>query len=68
MTTEERMLKYKMRKDRADVISYAADIFLEVADNCNAHTILVPTIGLGDGIIDSLYAQDIAIQDGAMME
>lgn len=55
LTTEERMVKYNLRPDRADVISHAADIFLEVAAQTGAQVILVPTIGLVDGIIDSLY-------------
>lgn len=57
LTTEERMAKYKLRPDRADVITHAADIFLEVAGHTGARTILVPTIGLSDGIIDSLYVK-----------
>lgn len=62
MSTEERIAKFNLRPDRADVISYAADIFLEVATQTQATTILVPTIGLVDGIIDSLYAQDKIIR------
>ena len=57
LTTEERMAKYKLRPDRADVITHAADIFMEVAGHTGARTILVPTIGLSDGIIDSLYVK-----------
>lgn len=58
MTPEERVAKFRMRPDRADVITFAGDIFLEVAADSGAETILVPTIGLADGIIDSLYAED----------
>ena len=57
LSTEERMAKYKLRPDRADVITHAADIFLEIAGHTGAQTILVPTIGLSDGIIDSLYVK-----------
>ena len=57
--TEERIQKFSLRPDRADVITHAADIFLEVATHAAAKMILVPTIGLVDGIIDNLYAQDI---------
>ncbi len=49
---------FRMRPDRADVITFAADIFLEIAGQCGVSVILVPTIGLADGIIDSLYAED----------
>lgn len=57
-TTEERMRKFNLRPDRADVITHAADIFLEIADQTASSLILVPTIGLVDGIIDNLYTQD----------
>ena len=58
MTPEERVAKFRLRPDRADVITFAGDIFLEVAADSGAETILVPTIGLADGIIDGLYAED----------
>lgn len=58
-STEERIPAFNLRPDRADVITHAADIFLKVATYTGATIILVPTIGLVDGIIDSLYAQDI---------
>lgn len=58
MTTEERMKKYKLKPDRADVIVIAADIFLAVARQMGTLTIIVPTIGLSDGIIDGIYAQN----------
>ena len=58
MSSEERVRVFRMRPDRADVITFAADIFLEIAGQCGASVILVPTIGLADGIIDSLYAED----------
>ena len=58
MSSEERVRVFRMRPDRADVITFAADIFLEIAGQCGVSVILVPTIGLADGIIDSLYAED----------
>ena len=58
MSSEDRVRVFRMRPDRADVITFAADIFLEIAGQCGASVILVPTIGLADGIIDSLYAED----------
>lgn len=54
-TAEERAVQYKLRLDRADVITNAADIFLTVAEHSGTTNIMVPTIGLADGIIDSLY-------------
>ena len=47
-----------MRNDRADVIIPAAYIFLTVASTVGAEKIIVPTIGVADGIIDGLYLSD----------
>ena len=57
LPAEQRIKQYKLKPDRADVIVPAAEIFLEVATNVKATGIIVPTIGLSDGIIDSLYTQ-----------
>lgn len=56
---DERMRIFDLKPDRADVIVPAAGIFLQVARYTKATTILVPTIGLVDGIIDSLYEQRV---------
>ena len=53
----QRARLYNLKPDRADVITNAADIFLLVAEHTQAKHIVVPTIGLVDGIIDSLYLQ-----------
>ena len=57
-TAEERASIYNLKPDRADVITHAGDIFLLVAEHAQAQHILVPTIGLVDGIIDSLYLKN----------
>ena len=54
-TYEERRKLFRLKPDRAEVIVPAAEIFLEVADRGRSGWIWVPTIGLADGIIDSLY-------------
>lgn len=54
LTMEERMMRYAMRPDRADVIIPAANIFLTIALLSGAKEILVPVIGVADGIIDGL--------------
>ena len=48
------METYNLKPDRADVIVPAASIFLMVADNSGAGKILVPNLGLADGIINDL--------------
>lgn len=54
LTLEQRMREYDLRADRADVIVPAAHIFLCIADAVSATDIIVPTIGLSDGIINEL--------------
>lgn len=58
LSIEQRMDRYGMRADRADVIIPAAEIFLTVAAAIEATTIIVPTIGVADGIIDGLFLAD----------
>ena len=53
-TTVERMLIFRLKPDRAEVIVPAADIFLLVAEITEATEIIVPTKGLADGIVDSV--------------
>lgn len=54
LTPEERMLLFRLKPDRAEVIVPAADIFLTVARLTSADEIIVPTKGLADGIVDSV--------------
>lgn len=61
LPAEQRIKQYKLKPDRADVIVPAAEIFLEVATYVKATGIIVPTIGLSDGIIDSLYTQNMNV-------
>ena len=66
LSVEERMDKFSLKPDRADVIVPAGNIFLTIAPAGNifltiagilgSKYIYVPTIGLADGIIDGLYA------------
>ena len=56
-TMDELISNYKMKPDRADVITFAADIYLTVAKGVGASHIIVPTIGLADGIIHMLYVK-----------
>lgn len=54
LSVEERMRQYDLREDRADVIVPAAQLFLMVAGITNSDSIIVPTLGLADGIINEL--------------
>lgn len=54
LNIEDRMTEFELRADRADVIAPAAQLFLLVAEAVGATEIVVPTIGLADGIINEL--------------
>ena len=52
---EERVNVLQMNEDRADVILPAAEIYLSVMQWSDSKNILIPNIGLKDGIIQYLY-------------
>jgi exopolyphosphatase/guanosine-5'-triphosphate,3'-diphosphate pyrophosphatase len=52
---EERVNKLRLNADRADVIIPAADIYTSVMKWAGADRILVPDLGLKDGIIQLVY-------------
>ena len=54
-SVEERMERYGMRRDRADVIVPALQIFNNIMRWADAKEIYVPKIGLADGLINHLY-------------
>ena len=54
---DERIVRYILNPDRADVIVPASNIFLRVAERLSADTIYIPKVGLSDGIARSLYAE-----------
>lgn len=56
-TVDELIETYKLKPDRADVISHAANIYIDVAKTAGAKSFIVPKIGLIDGIIHLLYTQ-----------
>lgn len=57
LSVDQRMEQYDLREDRADVIVPAAELFLMVAEVAKADDIIVPTVGLADGIINELAAK-----------
>lgn len=54
-TVEERITLMGMNPDRADVIIPATEIFITVMKTANIQKIVVPQIGLSDGIIHLLH-------------
>ena len=51
----DRMVKYSLNPDRADVILPASKIFLKAFEWTSASQIYVPRVGLSDGIIKDIY-------------
>lgn len=56
---EDRIYKLQMNPDRADVIIPASDIYIKVMEWSRAQSILVPEVGLKDGVILYLYEQSL---------
>lgn len=54
---EERIVKYSLRADRADVIVPALSIYINVMRWAGAAEIYVPKIGLADGLIQHLWEE-----------
>ena len=52
---EERMIKYNLRQDRADVIVPALEIYTNIMRWADAAEIYVPKIGLADGLVKHLW-------------
>jgi len=57
MTYEERIMNFRLKPDRADVIIPAAEIYLRIMEMSEIESMLVPKIGLSDGIILHLFNQ-----------
>jgi exopolyphosphatase/guanosine-5'-triphosphate,3'-diphosphate pyrophosphatase len=55
---EQRIYTLQMNPDRADVIIPASNIYLKVMEWAHAVSILVPEVGLKDGIIFHLYERN----------
>jgi len=55
LNADERIIKYMLNPDRADVIVPAMEIFLKIAEWMGSSKIYVPQTGLSDGMVRSLY-------------
>ncbi|HEY5369811.1 MAG TPA: exopolyphosphatase [Hanamia sp.] len=58
VSLKERMVLYKLKEDRADVIVPALKIYLSVMRWAGAEEIYVPNIGLADGIVQHLWEEE----------
>jgi len=57
LSVDERMLRYKLKRDRADVIVPALLIYSHLMKWGGIQEIYVPKIGLADGLIHHLHEQ-----------
>lgn len=57
LTIEERMNTFKLKRDRADVIVPAGNIYLQIMQWAGISSIQVPKFGLADGLILNLCRQ-----------
>lgn len=62
LSLEERIYKLQMNPDRADVIIPASDIYTRVMEWAHAASILVPDVGLKDGMMLELFEKNKAQQ------
>jgi exopolyphosphatase / guanosine-5'-triphosphate,3'-diphosphate pyrophosphatase len=54
-TYQERIERFDLKPDRADVIIPAAKIFLTVMKHADIEKVFVPQVGLSDGLVHQLY-------------
>lgn len=62
LSLDERIYKLQMNPDRADVIVPASNIYLQVMEWARAKNMLVPEVGLKDGIMLHLYEKNTSQQ------
>lgn len=60
LTMDQRIYELQMNPDRADVIVPASDIYLQVMEWARASSILVPDVGLKDGILLHLLEKNMS--------
>lgn len=64
VTLADRITKYSLREDRADVIVPALLIYINVMRWANAEEIFVPKIGLADGLVRHLWEEVRVVAEG----
>ncbi len=62
LSTDERMVRYDLNPDRADVLPHALSIFTRAMKCADSDKVLIPKKGLSDGIVRQLFAQNYANQ------
>lgn len=62
LTIEERIHRFQLKADRADVIVPACEIYSFVIDHLKSNQLYVPKIGLSDGMIYHMHKKQLASQ------
>ena len=57
---EERITQLRLKPDRADVITQATEIYIRVMELAGVKKMIVPKVGLSDGIVVDLYQKHLA--------
>ena len=57
LTNDEKIIKYMLNPDRADVIIPAMEIFMRISEQMGSSKIFVPQTGLSDGMVRTLYKE-----------
>lgn len=57
LSYEERIMKFRLHPDRADVIVHAGKIFQRIMKWSNSSGVNVPKLGLADGLIKSMHKE-----------
>jgi len=58
LSIEQRIDQLGLREDRADVIPFASEIYLAAIAEAETDNILIPNVGLKDGVIEMLVARN----------
>lgn len=66
-SVEERVKVLRLNPDNADVIIHASDLFLKIMRWVGAKQMIIPTIGIADGIIHELYLEYVIQRKDLML-
>ena len=61
LSIAQRINRFQLRPDRADVIVPALDIYLYIMKQLDCREIIVPKIGLSDGMIYAMYNATVQV-------
>ena len=63
-TYKDRIQEFSLKPDRADVIIPAAEIYIRIMKLAESNKIIVPKVGLSDGIILKIHEEYLAFKKG----